>query len=106
LVNNGCGRVAIHAHIAAGRREETSVCFAASQFTSGLRPVMLTRSVPKPVGHDRRKLPFNLRLKTYQIGTALAFGFGTKLTRGYLATALLDQLDSNKFLHATPTVIG
>jgi putative NADH-flavin reductase len=42
----------------------------------------------------------------YQIGANLVSGFGAKLTRADLATALLDQLDSNKFLHATPTVIG
>lgn len=42
----------------------------------------------------------------YQIGTNLVSGFGSKLTRADLAAALLDQLESNQFLHATPTVMG
>lgn len=41
---------------------------------------------------------------TYRIGEDLAAGFGGKLTRGNLAAALLDQLESDRFLHRLPTV--
>jgi putative NADH-flavin reductase len=42
----------------------------------------------------------------YRIGSDVVSGFGSKLTRADLATALLDQLESNQFLHCTPTVVG
>ena len=47
--SGGCSRLAIQDHIAAGRREETTVGYGEAQFASGLRPVMLTRSVPTAV---------------------------------------------------------
>jgi putative NADH-flavin reductase len=42
----------------------------------------------------------------YQIGTTLASGFGAKISRADLATALLDQIGTWKFVRATPTVMG
>jgi hypothetical protein len=38
--------------MAAGQCEGTSVGNAETQFASELLPVVLTRMVPKPVGHD------------------------------------------------------
>lgn len=40
----------------------------------------------------------------YRIGETLATGFGAKLTRGNLAAALLDQLETNRFLNKAATV--
>ena len=36
----------------------------------------------------------------------MATGFSDKLHRGVLAKALLDQLETNRFVHATTTVVG
>jgi len=43
---------------------------------------------------------------SYRAAENMASGFGDKLPRGVLARALLDQLESNQFVHATPTVVG
>lgn len=41
----------------------------------------------------------------YQIGTGLKTGFGSSLARADLATALLDQLDTDAFVGKCPSVI-
>lgn len=41
---------------------------------------------------------------TYRIGENLATGFGSKLTRGDYAHALLDELESKRFLRQSPTI--
>lgn len=41
----------------------------------------------------------------YRIGEDLVAGFGAKLTRGNLATAMLDQLESERFLRRLPIVL-
>ncbi len=41
---------------------------------------------------------------TYRIGEDLATGFGAKLIRGDYARALLDQLESSRFLRQLPTI--
>jgi len=47
MASGGCSHLVIQEHIAADRYEATSDCYVATQFVSGLRPVMLTRMVPK-----------------------------------------------------------
>lgn len=43
---------------------------------------------------------------TYRIEEDLVAGFGAKLTRGDLAAALLDEVESGRFLRRLPTVHG